>query len=828
MSPMMPRDSDYTYMFWNHGWRGESAEGKRVMSIQTGRYACAFDTERAVLLHFGELAKKADATQALTAGNDLIYDLPAASLSWHLEADSTSYQVRGSRDTCRTKENLEALGLPLSLLDERTPGEQTRMIVSGRFVQRFDMERLCFESDSGDALPVAGRVEVTALPDYVAVTMEVTAERDVELSRLTARLKLGACETEAGEELVIWVPQEQRGSVHRDEANGAIEIAVPGTTIGCDTPLRLTFFVDAEASESCVGSEAEIRAQGIAPYSDSIPVEYDADRGLHWLSLPEVGENWDMEGNRDFMERVRLVITNSSPTTARVPLVFAKSKNVAGITGMTPMLRQVDGQPLGIPVQISKNWHSTAGKRFLYQGPWFQGYSLLTIEPETTFECELTIAYAQWGGVPAASHAQLCLIGYGGNQLWDQAAIGSYGETITYDPDVNLGRSMIDDVRPLLLEGMHEAKWGWTNNVGGGDFLVYFNERNEKQYLTRMKAFYEQYGPNLTNVHYAGVSADGKIKAHMKVSSPRCDDLSRSCHWFRYEVKEPVEFSRLAFYQLGADGYNNHQFNQMAWGDKDGLREEWTPGKGGLVYERTGLQCDGDQIWFSLHDSLPGLAHSSGFREATGAWANRGLVVRSWSARLGGKDAPVPYASVFLTDDHIASANVELSAPPDVGRLLPGDYVECEVEFLVLPICAEHYYGPNAPLRVSLETAEHSWEAVQRQAAGNQLTVTASQGTVLHGNPVTIRVDAADGADFEIRGGVSYVPIVIVGLSAPDGYRLQLGKGNGGWTDFDQSVHGNDFWQTEYCAAQSMWTRVYNVDLGTHAGEQAFRIMRDA
>jgi len=99
---------------------------------------------------------------------------------------------------------------------------------------------------------------------------------------------------------------------------------------------------------------------------------------------------------------------------------------------------------------------------------------------------------------------------------------------------------------------------------------------------------------------------------------------------------------------------------------------------------------------------------------------------------------------------------------------------------------------------------------------------------VLHGNPVTIRVDAADGAEFEIRGGVSYVPIVIVGLSAPDGYRLQLGKGNGGWTDFDQSVHGNDFWQTEYCAAQSMWTRVYNVDLGTHAGEQAFRIMRDA
>lgn len=509
----------------------------------------------------------------------------------------------------------------------------------------------------------------------------------------------------------------------------------------------------------------------------------------------------------------------------RVPLVFSKEGNFAGTTGLTPVLRDTTGQPLGIPVQISKNWHHMAGKTILYEGPWFQGYTVLDVEPNSTFECELTIAYATWGGVPAASHAQLCLIGYGGNQLWDQVAIGSFGETITYDPDVNLGRSMIDDVRPLMVKAMGEGgKWSWTNNVGGGDFLVYFDEQGEKQYLTRMKAFYEHYGPNLTNVHYAGVSADGKIEAHVKVSTPRCDDINRAYHTFRYDVKAPVAFSRLAFYQLGADGYNNHQFNRMAWGDKDGLRKEWAPGKGGLKYEMTGLPCEGEQAWFSLHDSIPGLAHTGGFREATGAWANRGMVIRSWSARLGGKEAPLPHASVFLTEDNIASANVEISAPPEITMLLPGDYVECEVELLILPMCAADYYGRNQGLRASLEESPNSWEVVHRQARGNDLNVTASAGTVLHSHPVVIRVDDTGAAEFEIEGGISYVPIVITGLPSPRNTRL-LERAGEGWRAIDQSVHGNDFWQTEQDPDTGTWTRIYNVDLGGGDARRCFRLM---
>ena len=229
------------------------------------------------------------------------------------------------------------------------------------------------------------------------------------------------------------------------------------------------------------------------------------------------------------------------------------------------------------------------GARSLYQGPWFHGFTLLRLPPKSQVELEFALTYARWGGVPAASHAQLCLIGWGTNQRWDQAAIGSWGESITYDPDICLNRSMIDDVRPLMVWGMDQpkAKWSWTNNVGGGDFLVYVDPKGKRQYLTRMRAWYASHGPNLTDVTYAGVSADGAIAARLNVLTPRSDDINRAIHRIRYDVLKPTPFRRLAFYQVGADNYNDHQFTTLARGDATGLAEEWEPPKGGRRYSRS-------------------------------------------------------------------------------------------------------------------------------------------------------------------------------------------------------------------------------------------------
>jgi hypothetical protein len=401
------------------------------------------------------------------------------------------------------------------------------------------------------------------------------------------------------------------------------------------------------------------------------------------------------------------------------------------MTGCTPMIRDADGNPTGLFVQVSKNWHrdERRGRSLLYEGRWIHATTLVHLPAHSRLDCEFAMAWARWGGLPSASHAQLCLIGWGYNQLWDQAALGSWGENICYEPDAVQRVCMIDDVRPLMVTSMSKdpkGRYGWTNNVGGGDFLLYCDPDGRRQFLKGVRAYYQDHGPNLTRVTYAGVTADEAIAARMDVSQGRCDDLTRVFHRFRYDVRKPMRFSRLAFYQLGADHYLWFGYDKIARGNEKGLIEEWSVQKARWAYERTGIECPGRVPWFSLHESVPP-------PDTRGAWANRGLIVRSWNARLGGKDLPSPFASVFGTaDNEIPSAVLELSPPPDVKELLPGDFVECEVEVVVVPMAAGDYYGPNKNLRAALAAGANTWRPVLREAVGNDLEVRAVRGRGLH------------------------------------------------------------------------------------------------
>ena len=48
-------------------------------------------------------------------------------------------------------------------------------------------------------------------------------------------------------------------------------------------------------------------------------------------------------------------------------------------------------------------------------------------------------------------------------------------------------------------------KWDWTNNVGGGDFLVYYDGDGQYQPLAGMSGpAYRRAGPNLAAASYAG------------------------------------------------------------------------------------------------------------------------------------------------------------------------------------------------------------------------------------------------------------------------------------------------------------------------------------
>jgi hypothetical protein len=62
------------------------------------------------------------------------------------------------------------------------------------------------------------------------------------------------------------------------------------------------------------------------------------------------------EDELDRLDRWRFKVKNESSSECFAPIMFVDERPPA-ITGFTPSLCDTDGVPVGIPIQISKNWH---------------------------------------------------------------------------------------------------------------------------------------------------------------------------------------------------------------------------------------------------------------------------------------------------------------------------------------------------------------------------------------------------------------------------------------------------------------------------------------
>src|SRR5438093_1207887 len=82
-----------------------------------------------------------------------------------------------------------------------------------------------------------------------------------------------------------------------------------------------------------------------------------------------------------------------------------------------------------------------------------------------------------------------------------------------------------------------------------------------------------------------------------------------------------------------------------------------------------------------------------------------------------------------------------------------------------VPMAAEDYYGPNANLSAALKAGGNTWKPVYREAKGNALQVTGVRGTIRRAYPLVVQVDAEQTAEFQVTGGIGYVPFTFIGLS---------------------------------------------------------------
>lgn len=518
-----------------------------------------------------------------------------------------------------------------------------------------------------------------------------------------------------------------------------------------------------------------------------LPVTHDSANGWHRIDLDSVrGQG----GRNDVLERTRLRLRNptGAPVTAR--LLFAKTaaglRHAApqAITGVTAVLRGPDGTPTGIPVQLSKNWHNRPAGGEL-AGLWFHGLVAVPLAAGAEVELELAMAYAHWGTLPAVSHAQLSLVGWGSNQRWDQAAFGAWGESFCFEPDQAQGRCMVLDVRPLMVTSKDGTRWSWTHNVGGADWLRMFDPAGGRVAPTGMRAAYLSQGPSFTHVVYSGRLGEG-ITHRADVHLARSSDISKASYRVRMQVDRRTEFSRLALFQVGADGYNHSRDRKLAVGDASGLVRESVATPGGDFDRGAPLEMVGATPWAALH----GAVRPKGTPEK-GAWADRGFVIREWKARLGGQECR-PWLVERGSRLGDAASSIDVVPPPSVRVLEPGDFVDFLVEHVVLPQSAADYYGPDEALRAALES-QAGWRLVHREAVRGVRQVEVFRGRLTATFPAIVVEAEREVAELVLSGGTGHLAVRFMGLKTQPSDLLLTLDGQ----PLDPAVNSRDLWQVD-------------------------------
>ena len=829
---------DYAYLYWpgNHRPVETWPVVETEVHLRTGAYGLAFDEASGQLTHFGSFDAAWTAGEARQRPNSDITNLPAMDVRFEAgpaDAPIVATQFYGF---------------------EGNPTDRIRMIDAGRFMNRFEVPEVAYDADPR----LAGRVEIAAMPRHVVFSHTVAGGE-------TARIRWGALDalpnvrwetpdhavelsddegngwlfvvydTEGGTTRLAYDPVEGLIAEHTLDRGGAPAtislLAVPTNAMG---PAERALYLDPEGAARVTYTLLDHDGYNV---DYTRPVVWDPTLGAFRVDLGTLQDagagrkDFSVAANHTWYGR-HAVSVDTGGLEMSVPLALFGSDRVSWyVTGGVPLFREEEGgTPLGVPVQISKNWHGES---------WYHFYAQPTFHGGDTSYLEFTIASSKWGPTYAASHAQLSLIGWGNSGgHWDESALGCFGESVTYDPDETLRRSMIDDVRPFLVDA--NGRWNWTGNVGGADFLRYATagEPYWNRRLARVRSSYDAVGPVLTDVTYSGVSTDGRIEADLRTRLGGTNDLVRVIYDLDYRILEDVTYDRLAFFQVAADNYGDNGFAHAAYGNADGViadlpvPDHRTTGYG--AESERGIALPGDAPWVMLYDnrrdreSLP--EH----------YADVGFVVRDFRAVVGGTTLTTPHVNVRRTNNGQSQLAFELGLPFEDGaawcgtpcggvrNLVPaGSTVHATVEYLVPPADKGRYYGDDDLLLALPAEAYRTTDMMLALARGNALALTMTTGTAAGAQPPVIDVaPGAMAAEFELAGGLGYVPVSFRGLVRHDGWVLEraiVGEVDS-WEVVDQSVEGGDDRQVDYDADAGTYVMVFPL---ANRGTQRYRLRWD-
>ena len=746
--------AEYTFSCWLNGWRKNANDRSAdVFGIETSHYGFTLDVADFGKVGFGQLNSAAGYEQALDHKADKLSQLPPAKLLIELEVDGMRYRA----NACRAGQEKGVKHL-----------SHVRLWESGRYVQHYDFPGLDFRNAEGERLACDATLDVVAWPGSLTLNLDVSPTSPLNNAVLRLALTSQTGSWSQDEKVEFWQHGERK----------SISLNCPVASFRRVPPENISV---------------------TAANDQRIPVRFDHTKNCYVASVNRLKRSWktgytDIRHYDDFKITVK-----GAGSKGAVPFLL-DLRPPANVTGLCPVLCDASGRPTGIPVQLSKNWH------YKPMGSYLMAYTMLPAEKDATYL--LRVVYGFYGTLPSASHAQLSLLGYGGNGRWDQLAIGCWGETICFDMDMSLVDVAITDIRALMVRnGINGRKWSWTDAGWGGDWLNIQDDGQQKYFQNSQKTAYLSHGPCLTDIKHAGYyGANREVDFSARIHTLRTDDYCRTFQKLRYTFTRGVSAKKMTLFKLGRT-YSYHT-PQIAYGNVDGLIEQ-----------RNAPQTlkQGQVFLKNVELTGPG-PHWVAFTGATEVSARnpkpngyRALVIRKYEAVIGGRTYASPTFSAPVHKTDPTNLDIELLPPAGINEFNQGDHVELDLELITLPRIADDYYGPNETFRKHLAKNPSSWKTTFREAKGNDLELVVSGGRVLQNYPIVIHIEKPEVA-VTIQGGIGMVPIRFEGLESAKRYRLYQVI-NGERTEFDQSVHGQDFWQTDFDAASGTYKMSFNLPL---------------
>lgn len=729
---------NYTYLYYENGYPTRLAAKRSPESdaniaarnnpdlvFQTGYYSLMLDTDDVAIKGYNQLA----GSDYMSALNEDVTSFTPATLNLFV-------YVNGSRYIC-----VDSIVLG-------TDGENyVRMIESGQFMQRIDHVNLTFKSQTdGSYLTEAGVLEIAAWPDRFTLTLDCSGITGVTRSTIQFI--------------------EPDGTQHLIDRSQSI--------------VRLTHSpIDAQtltaADLNTVITQATRLSDGLA-----LNKSFESATNALNIEIPTAPYSYPSDKDNGRLDEYLIQINNPTSSALNVPLVFEEPTPRA-ITGTSMTLcghasatSTASGYPLGYPVQISKNWHNSYEDKYSAHpnsgGQWLRGSTMIKLEAGESKTFRLRVIKGYWNSVPAVSHAQLSLIGYGtnvkaGTWKWDESALGSWGESLTYDPSLHLSASLLNDIRPALTSPMNgAAAYSWTENVGGGNFLIYRDNDGTFRHMKRVKTAYKWTGPNMTEIHYSGVTDDNRIRSNNVVQLIRTYDYHRTFLSYEYEFLKTVSNpDRLTFFQMSADRYKVAGFSDYYYQNGNGAimtaiaDDTSTSAKG--YYDSFAIE-DG---WIAFDDQLGG---------SKTARAYRGLIVRE--STLDGAPFDVSMHE-YQSGWGQTQLTLDLSAPDKGRSYAKGRTVSGTLELLLPAKNTSNYTGDDSEFAARLANYTTPYDAIIDEQTHNDYNVTVTRGTLVNNYPLELVANPTGAAvDVTINnGGIGHIPVIIKDIPANHFIRVQ-------------------------------------------------------